>query len=80
MNSDSPQDAEADLAIAVKIGVEADSVVSGGDELDPRWMDGVVGGATEEEEEEAALIRCVEWPCDQGMDLSGDEREAEELG
>lgn len=31
MGSFSPQDAEADLAVAVKVGVEANSVVSGGD-------------------------------------------------
>lgn len=64
-----PQDAEADLAIAVEVGVEADSVVSGGDEFDPRWVDGVVGGAAEQEEEEASLVRCVERACDQSMDL-----------
>lgn len=69
MKPDSPQDAEADLAVAVKVGVEADGVVSGGDELDPRRVDGVVGRAAEQEEEEAALVRCVKWACDQGMDL-----------
>lgn len=69
MSPDSPQDTEADLAIAVKVGVEADSVVSGGDELDPRWVDGVVGGTAEQEEEETPFVRCVERPCDQGMDL-----------
>ena len=69
LNPDSPQDAEADLAIAVEVGVEADSVVSGGDEFDPRWVDGVVGGAAEQEEEETSLVRCVERACDQSMDL-----------
>lgn len=74
MSPDSPQDAEADLAVAVKVGVEADSVVSGGDELDSRWVDGVVGGTAEQEEEEAPFVRCVERPCDQGMDLSANDR------
>lgn len=69
MNPDSPQDAEADLAVAVKVGVEADSVVSSGDQLDPWWVDGVVGGAAEQEEEKATLVWCVKWACDQGMDL-----------
>lgn len=64
MNADSPKDTEADLAVAVKVGVEADSVVSGGDELDTRWVDGVVGGAAEQKEKEAALVRCVKRPCD----------------
>lgn len=44
INADSPQDAEADLAIAIKVGVEANSVVSSGDELDPWWMYRVVRG------------------------------------
>ncbi len=69
MNPYSPQDAEADFAVAVKVGVEADSVVSSGDELDPWWVDGVVRGTTEQEEKEATLVWCVERPCDQGMDL-----------
>lgn len=77
MNPDSPQDAEADLAVAVKVGVEADSVVSSGDELDPRWVDGVVGGTAEQEEEKATLVRCVKWSRNQGMDLSV--KEAEKL-
>lgn len=47
INPDSPKDAEADLAIAVKVGVETDSVVSGGDELDPWRVDGVVRRTTE---------------------------------
>lgn len=34
-------------------------------------MDGVVRGAAEQEEEEAALVRRVEGPRDQGMDLRG---------
>lgn len=32
-------------------------------------MDGVVGGAAEQKEEEAALVRCVERPRDQSVDL-----------
>lgn len=72
MGSFSPQDAEADLAVAVKVGVEANSVVSGGDQLDPRWVDWIVWGTAEQEKEEATLVRCVERSCDQGMDLFGD--------
>lgn len=30
-NADSPQDAEADFAVAIEVGVEADGVVPGGD-------------------------------------------------
>lgn len=71
INDDSPQYAEAHLAVAVKVGVEADSVVAGGDELDPWWVDGVIRGTAEQEEEEATLVWRVKWPCDQGMDLSG---------
>lgn len=55
--------------------------MSGGDELDPRWVDGVVGGAAEQEEEEAALVWRVERPRDQGVDLHrkrGDRKEAAE--
>jgi len=66
---DSPQDAEADFAVAVEVGVEAHGVVSGGDELDPWRVDGVVGGAAEQEEEEAPLVGRVEGPRDQGVDL-----------
>lgn len=43
--------------------------MSSGDELDSRWVDGVVWGAAKQEEEEATLVWCVERPCDQGMDL-----------
>lgn len=69
MNLDLPQDAKADLAIAVEVGVETNSVVACGDELDSGWVDGVVRGTAEQEEKETALIWCVEWPCDQSMDL-----------
>lgn len=69
VNANSPQDAEADLAVAVEVGVEADGVVSGGDELDPRWVDWVVRGTAEQEQEEASLVRRVEWPRDQRVDL-----------
>lgn len=37
-------------------------------------MDGVVGGAAEQKEEEAALVRCVERPRDQSVDLRGREK------
>lgn len=67
---DSPQDAEADFAVAVEVGVEADGVVSRGDQLDPRRVDGVVWGTAEQEEEEAALVGRVERACDQRVDLS----------
>lgn len=53
--------------------------MSGGDKLDPRWMDGVVGGAAEQEEEEASLVWCVKWPCDQGVDLNENERKKIEV-
>lgn len=66
---DSPQDAEAYFAIAVEVGIETDSVVPSGDELDPWWMNWIVRGTAEQEEEEATLIWRVKWPCDQGMDL-----------
>lgn len=65
-----PQDAQADFAVSVKVGVEADSIVSRGNQLDTRRVDGIVGGAAEQEEEEAALVRCVKRPCDQRMDLT----------
>ena len=68
---DLPQDAEANLAIAVEVGVEADCVVSRGDELDPGGVDGVVRWAAEQEEKEAAFIWSVKWPCDKCVDLSG---------
>lgn len=72
---DLPQDAEADLAVAVEVGVEAHSVVTCGDELDSGWVDGVVGGTAEQEEEETTLVWCVKWPCDQGVNLQeGKER------
>lgn len=64
-----PQDAEADLAVAVEVGVESDGVVSRGDELDARRVDGVVGRAAEQEEEEASLVRRVEGACDEGVYL-----------
>lgn len=67
----SPQYAKADLAIAIKVGIEADSVVSGSDQLDPWRVDGVVRGTAEQEEEKTTLIWRVKWPCDQGVDLSG---------
>lgn len=60
----SPQYAKADLAIAIKVGIEADSVVSSRDELDPWRVDGVVRGTAEQEEEKATLIWRVKWPCD----------------
>lgn len=72
---DSPQDAEADLAVAVKVGVEADGVVPRGDQLDPRGVDGIVRWAAEQEEEEAALVRRVKRACDQRVDLTGGEGE-----
>lgn len=68
-NLDSPQNAQAHFAVSVKVGVEADSVVSCGNQLDTWRVNGVVGGAAEEEEEEAALIWRVKWPCDQRVDL-----------
>lgn len=74
MNLDSPQDAEADFAVAVKVGVEANSVVTGGDELHSRRVDGIVRGAAEQEEEKTALVRRVEGACDQGVDLQGERR------
>lgn len=64
-----PEDAEADFAIAIEVGVEAHCVVACGDELDPWRVDGVVGGATEQEEEEASFIGCVERPRDECMNL-----------
>lgn len=70
----SPQDAQADLAVAVKVGIEADSVVSSSDELYPGGVDGVVGGAAEQEEEETPLIRGVERPSNQGVNLGGQRR------
>lgn len=70
MAADSPQDAEADFAVAVEVGVEADGVVSRGDQLDPRRVDGVVRGTAEQEEEEAALVRRVKRACDQRVDLT----------
>lgn len=72
INPDLPQDTEADLAVAVEVGVKANSVVASGDELDSRWVDGVVWGTAEQEQEETALVWCVKWPCYQGMDLQGE--------
>lgn len=69
MNLDLPQNAQADFAVSVKVGVEADSVVSRGNQLDPWRVNGVVGGAAEQEEEEAALVGRVKRPCDQRVDL-----------
>lgn len=65
-----PQNAQADFAVSVKVGVEADSVVSCGNQLDTWRVNGVVGRTAEQEEEEAALIWRVKWPCDQRMDLT----------
>lgn len=70
MNLGLPQNAQADFAVSVKVGVEADSVVSCGNQLDTWRVNGVVGGAAKQEEEEAALIWRVKWPCDQRMDLT----------
>lgn len=64
-----PEDAEAYFAVTVKVGVEAHSVLAGGDELDPWGVDGVVRGAAEQKEEEASLVGRVEGSCDEGMDL-----------
>lgn len=70
MNLDVPQNAQADFSVSVKVGVEADSVVSCGNQLDTWRVNGVVGGAAEQEEEEAAFIWRVKRPCDQRMDLT----------
>lgn len=70
MNLDLPQNAQADFAVSVKVGVEADSVVACGNQLDTWRVNGVVGRTAEQEEEEAALIRRVKRPCDQRMDLT----------
>lgn len=59
-----PENAKANFAIAVEVGVEAHRIVSSGDKFDTWGVDGVVGGATEQEEEEATLIRCVKGTCD----------------
>ena len=66
-----PEDAEAHLAVAVEVRVEAHGVVAGGDELDAGRVDGVVGGAAEQEEKETPLVRGVEGPRDQSVDLGG---------
>lgn len=68
-NPDLPQNAEADLPVAVEVGVEAHRVVARGDELDSGWVDGVVRRTAEQEEEETTFVWCVKWPCDQGVDL-----------
>ena len=69
--SNLPKDTETDFAISVEVGVEPDRVVAGSDELDSRWVDGVVGRASKQEEEEAAFIWCVKRPGDQSVDLVG---------
>lgn len=66
-----PQDTETDFAIPVEVGVEPDRVVAGGDELDARWVDGVVRRTSEQEEEEAAFVGRIKRPSDQSMDLVG---------
>lgn len=73
---DLPEDAEADFAVAVEVGVEAHCVVARSDELHPGRVDGVVRGAAEQEEEEASFIGRVERPGYECMDL----REGEEQG
>lgn len=70
MNLDLPKNAQADFAVSVKVGVEADGVVSCGNQFDTWRVNGVVRGAAEQEEEEAALIWRVKWPRDQCMDLT----------
>lgn len=66
-----PQDTETDFAVPVEVGVEPDRVVASGDELDTRWVDGVIRRASEQEEEEAAFVGCIKRPSDQSMDLVG---------
>lgn len=59
-----PENAQANFAIAVEVGVETHRVVPSGDQFDTWGVDGVVRGATEQEEEEATLIWCVKGTCD----------------
>lgn len=72
---DLPEDAEADFAIAIEVGVETHGVMACSDELHPGRVDGVIGRAAEQEEEEASFIGCVEWPSYERMDLRERERE-----
>lgn len=53
--------------------------MSGGDQLDPRRVDGIVGGTAEQEEEEAALVRRVKRARDQRVDLTGERSTGEKV-
>lgn len=64
-----PQDAKADLAVAVEVGVKSHGVVARRHQFDPRRVDGVVRGTPEHEQEEAPFIGSVKGAGDQGMDL-----------
>lgn len=58
-----PENAKANFAIAVEVGVETHRVVSSSNKFDTRGVDGVVRGAAEQEEEEATLIWRVKGTC-----------------
>lgn len=65
----SPEYAEAHLAVAVEVGVEAHAPVIRGHEAHPRWLDRVVRGALEQEVEEAPLVGRVKGARHQRVDL-----------
>lgn len=67
----SPEYAEAHLAVAVEVGVEAHAPVVRGHEANPRWLYRVVRGALEQEVEEAPLVGRVEGARHQRVDLEG---------